>query len=92
MDNERLVEKNVRLLKALAHPVRLSIIKYLLDHTESNVNTFVRGIGVPQSTISQHLAKLRDIEIVKTRREGTEVIYLIKDDRARQLVQLLFSI
>ncbi|HPJ71838.1 MAG TPA: metalloregulator ArsR/SmtB family transcription factor, partial [bacterium] len=46
------------LLKALGHPVRLKIVDGLMSHS-CNVGEIVDGLGLPQSTVSQHLAVLR---------------------------------
>ena len=54
-----LYESNAELLKVLAHPVRLCIVKGLIERGPSNVSTMYTGLNMPQSTISQHLAKLK---------------------------------
>jgi len=60
--------------KALAHPVRLEIFD-LLSQGEKTVSEIVDAVGLPQSTISQHLAFMRRLRIVKARREGVNVYY-----------------
>lgn len=47
------------IFKALGHPVRLKIVAGLLDSDGCNVNKIVAQLKIPQSTVSQHLAKLR---------------------------------
>ncbi len=64
-------------LKALAHPVRLRIVDGLLSARECNVDKIVRGLGLPQSTVSQHLGILRSKGIVNIRREGVKVCYRV---------------
>ena len=56
-----LYESNAELLKVLAHPVRLCIVKGLIER-KSNVSTMYTGLNMPQSTISQHLAKLKALK------------------------------
>ncbi|UQZ33398.1 transcriptional regulator [Paenibacillus sp. PK3_47] len=79
------------LLKALAHPVRLCIVKGLLQKGYCNVGYMQECLHLPQSTVSQHLQKLRSSGIVKTERSGLEVNYTIADDRIRQLIQVFFK-
>ena len=57
-----LYESNAELLKVLAHPVRLCIVKGLIERGPSNVSTMYTGLNMPQSTISQHLAKLKALK------------------------------
>lgn len=79
------------LLKALAHPVRLCIVKGLLKKGYCNVGYMQECLQLPQSTVSQHLQKLRSCGIVKTDRNGLEVNYTIADERVKQLVQIFFG-
>ncbi|AFL99830.1 putative transcriptional regulator [Desulfitobacterium dehalogenans ATCC 51507] len=74
------------LLKVLAHPVRLCIVSKLLEMGESNVTSMHTCLNTPQSTISQHLQKLRSAGIVEYRRSGLEIYYKIKNQRITQLV------
>ena len=46
-------------LKVLAHPVRLSLVKIMLAKGPTNVTTMYGDLQMPQSTISQHLSKLK---------------------------------
>lgn len=92
MDNNiKRYEDASELLKALAHPVRLCIVKGLLEKKECNVTYMQECLGLPQSTVSQHLQKLRSMGIVETERNGLEVLYHVSDMRIKQLVDLLFK-
>ena len=64
--------------KGLAHPIRLQVIEYLKDK-ESNVGKLVEVLGVEQSNLSRHLTILKELGILKTRREKTTVYYSIHD-------------
>ncbi|GAA3322713.1 hypothetical protein GCM10020331_043690 [Ectobacillus funiculus] len=44
-------------LKVIAHPVRLQILQILMERGPQNVTSLYEGLGLPQSTLSQHLAK-----------------------------------
>lgn len=81
--------ETAELLKALAHPVRLCIVNGLLDKGLCNVSYMQQCLSLPQSTISQHLAKLRTAGIIEAERAGLEVHYRIKNDRIKKLIQAL---
>jgi len=77
-------------IKALAHPVRLRIVAGLLEN-ECHVKEMQEGLGLPQSTVSQHLSVLRKQKILKAERRGNEVCYRVIDPRAAEIVQLLLK-
>ncbi|EJW18927.1 metalloregulator ArsR/SmtB family transcription factor [Paenibacillus alvei] len=79
------------LLKALAHPVRLCIVKGLLDKGSCNVSFMQDCLGLPQSTVSQHLQKLRSMGIVTAHRNGLEVNYQVENEKVKQLVKAFFG-
>jgi len=79
------------MLKALAHPVRLCIVKGLIAKGECNVTHMQACLDVPQSTVSQHLQKLKSANIIIGIRSGLEISYRICDQRVVQLVNILFN-
>jgi DNA-binding transcriptional ArsR family regulator len=81
-------EKISETLKALAHPARLRIVIGLLKD-ECNVAQIQRVLGLPQSTISQHLRILKNAGIIKGRREGTKTCYRVVDVRVRKIVEII---
>lgn len=92
MDNNfKAYNQTAEILKALAHPVRLCIIKGLLQKGSCNVSFMQDCLDLPQSTVSQHLQKLRSLGIVETERNGLEIIYSVKDERIRHLIQLFLG-
>jgi ArsR family transcriptional regulator len=78
------------LLKTIGHPVRLCIIKGLLEEGECNVNKMQACLQIPQSTVSQHLGKLRDAGIIKGKRQGVEIFYRVVDEDLKKLIRVLF--
>ena len=80
------------ILKVLAHPIRLCIVKNLLDNSGSNVSHMYTCLELPQSTVSQHLQKLRAAGIIEGIRHGLEVNYKIKDQRMVKLINSIFNI
>lgn len=92
MDNNfRAYNQTAETLKALAHPVRLCIIKGLLEKGSCNVSFMQDCLDLPQSTVSQHLQKLRSLGIVETERNGLEINYSVKDVKIKQLIQLFLG-
>ena len=87
-NNYRQYEETATFLKSIAHPVRICIIMNLSRKKECNVTTMKCGLDLPQSTISTHLAVLRDIGVVETVRRGTEIFYRLRDE---QIVHLLIQ-
>jgi ArsR family transcriptional regulator len=79
------------LLKAIAHPVRLCIVRGLLEQGECNVNKIQECLQIPQSTISQHLSKLRDVGIIRGKRHGVEIFYQVVNEDLKKVVRALFA-
>ena len=77
-------------LKALAHPVRLCIVRGLIEKGGCNVCHMQECLGMPQSTTSQHLQKLRSAGIISGQRKGLEVTYKVCDQRVFELIKVLF--
>lgn len=80
------------LMKALASEHRLLILCHLVEARELPVGALVERVGLSQSALSQHLAKLRDEGLVSFRREAQTLFYRISDPRAGQVLQLLHDI
>lgn len=76
------------ILKALSHPARVEIIDRL-EKNGCNVSKIQKNIGLPQSTISQHLKILRNAGIIKSRREGTKVCYEVEIKEVRSIIRML---
>ena len=85
-----LLTAKAELLKAVAHPVRLCIVRGLLEQGECNVNKMQACLQIPQSTISQHLSKLRDTGIIKGNRHGVEIFYQVVNEDLKKVIKALF--
>jgi ArsR family transcriptional regulator len=81
-------EKGSELLKAIAHPVRMEII-VRLKSDGCNVSEIQKNLGLPQSTISQHLRILKNAGVLSNRRDGTKVCYTIEKEEVLEIVKLL---
>jgi ArsR family transcriptional regulator len=65
---------------AVGDPKRIQIL-YALHERPQNVNSLAQNLNTPQPTISRHLAILRQVALVNTRRAGTNMIYTLADPR-----------
>ena len=77
------------LMKALSNERRLLILCHLIAEGEIAVGALVSKIGVSQSALSQHLAKLRAEELVTFRRDAQTLYYRVSDERAASVLVLL---
>lgn len=78
------------LLKALAHPVRICIIRGLMNTGSCNVSYMQDCLSLPQSTISQHLQKLKALGIIKGERNGLQINYTICNQTIINVVNAMF--
>lgn len=72
--------------KALSDPNRLRLISLLLDN-EVCVHTLEVTLGMSQSAISHQLRHLRQLNLVRFRKEGRHVYYQLDDDHVRELLK-----
>jgi len=77
------------LMKALSNEHRLLILCHLIDADEMSVGELVERIGLSQSALSQHLAKLRAEGLVTFRRAAQTLHYRVCDERAASVLVLL---
>ncbi len=77
-----------RALKAISHPLRLKILCVLGDQ-EVSVQDIVERVGTSQSNISQHLAILRDKDVLRTRKDANRVYYRVSDPRTLKLIGMM---
>ena len=80
------------LMKALSNEHRLLILCHLISAEELTVGALVERIGLSQSALSQHLAKLREEGLISFRRESQTLHYRVSDPRAGQVLALLRDI
>ncbi len=72
--------KNAELYKVMANPKRLEILNNIVDN-EATVNELSKILGIRKSNTSQHLAYLRYVGLVTTRRQGKNVFYKITNPK-----------
>lgn len=84
--------KAAALMKALSNEHRLLILCHLIVENELSVGALAERIGLSQSALSQHLARLRDEGLVSFRREAQTLFYCVSDPAAARVLALLRDI
>jgi len=74
--------------KTLAHPIRIAILHTLRD-CEKSVNELTDILGISQSNLSQHLALMRQMGILKTRKQGTSIFYSVTNPKINQACDMI---
>jgi DNA-binding transcriptional ArsR family regulator len=77
-------------LSLLSNPKRLLILCHLTQG-ESSVGEIQQAVGMGQSALSQHLAKLREADIVATRRDAQTIYYRMADPETASLLNALYE-
>ena len=85
VESTDIVEK-VNVIKVLAHPIRYSIALALHREATLNVGAIQETLELPQSTVSQHISKLREARIVTASRKGTKIFYSLTNPTAKDLI------
>lgn len=91
---EKLQEKAHRaslLLKAMSNEHRLMILCQLLK-SERSVGELERIVGLSQSALSQHLARLRRDQLVKTRRSAQTIYYSLSGNEVPAIIDTLYNL
>jgi DNA-binding transcriptional ArsR family regulator len=87
----RLYEMKAGLCKTFSDARRLIIISELCQG-ERTVGELTRAVNISQTSVSRHLAVLRDRRLVRTRREGTRIHYSLSDPRIRETCRIVHQL
>jgi len=82
------VQEAAQGLRAIAHEIRLSVLCHLLD-SPMCVKDLMQATGTAQSNLSQHLAKMRMMGLLNSKKEGQRVIYSIATQELGGLIHAL---
>jgi len=85
---EKSFSEEADILKVLGHPVRLKIVAGLCSQ-ECNVKHIWECLGLPQATVSQHLALLKNKGVIEGKREGVEVRYSVVNPMVKKLIGII---
>ena len=77
----------VKIFKALGHPIRMKIVRKLRNGPLC-VCTINETVEFSQSNLSQHLKILKDAGILKSDKEGLKIMYSIKDEEVKNLLDI----
>lgn len=83
------LESTAELLKVIAHPIRLCIVNGLYIEGGCNVSHMQECLDIPQSTVSQHLSKLKAAGIIKGTKSGTEITYELVNEKIKQILKVM---
>ena len=89
--NYKELEEMAELLKVLAHPVRLCIAKGLIENGRCNVSHMQTCLDIPQSTVSQHIQKLKAAGIIEGERTGLEINYEVRNEKVKKLIKAIIE-
>lgn len=78
-------------LKAIGHEGRMMILCYL-SSGEKSVRELENLLSARQAAVSQQLARLRLEGLIVPRREGKTIYYRLADDRARQVMEVVYRL
>jgi DNA-binding transcriptional ArsR family regulator len=84
--NPERLERAANMLKAIAHPIRISIIECLEDGGKRTVTEIHRQLGIEQSTASHHLGILKDRGVLASKREGKNTWYFLKHENLKTIL------
>ena len=90
INHEKLAE-SAELLRAISHPLRIKMIKFIDENDQTNVNNIYRSLRLEQSITSQHLRTLRDSSIVQSNRNGKYIHYSLNYKKIDEVMKTLNS-
>ena len=82
---EKGLQENADLFKALAHPARLAILKYLSEQQVCITGDITEELPLSRTTVNQHLAELKRVGLILGTIEGTRTNYCIDPSRLKEL-------
>lgn len=81
-----------QILKTIANARRMMVLCKLVEHGERTVGDLAEDVGLSQSALSQHLARMREEGLVAFRRESRTLWYRIADPRTAALLGTLYDL
>ena len=79
---------HARICSAISDPHRILLLYAIAEETR-NVNGLAETVGISQSAASRHLKVLKERGLIKSQRDGSQVIYTLTDDRFLKALDLL---
>jgi len=88
LDSERL-EKASKILKAMAHPLRVAILNLLSENKKLTVSQIHQSLNIEQSTTSHHLGILKDKGVLLSERDGKNSYYFLQNNNLKHIIECL---
>ena len=79
------LQTNAELFKALAHPARLAILKYLAETKTCITGDFADELPLSRTTVNQHLTELKDAGLIICHTEGVKTYYCLNHKKICEL-------
>lgn len=79
-------------MKSLSNEARLLVLCHLSEASELSAGELTRRVGLGQSALSQHLARLRENGLVTTRKEAQTVFYRVAEPKVQRVLALLHEL
>jgi len=76
------------LFKGFADPTRVHILSLLMEREELCVTDIAEAVELSQSAISHQLRILKQMHLIKFRREGKNILYSLDDDHVKTILQM----
>jgi ArsR family transcriptional regulator len=90
-EHNKYIHDSAALLKAVGHPIRLSIILSLQDNHALTVSDLVDLLSIDQPVMSLHLGILRNCNIINAEKVGKQSIYSISNHSIKQIVSVIYN-
>ena len=87
LPNKETIEQIAELFKAFADPTRVQILSHLLRQ-ELCVGDIAEAVSLSQSAVSHQLRSLKQIHLIKYRRDGKNILYSLADDHVRTILEM----
>ena len=81
-------QKRSELFKALAHPARLAILKYLADTKTCITGDIADELPLSRTTVNQHLKELKDAGLITGTTEGVKTCYCLNLEKIKELKEM----
>ncbi|MAT39237.1 MAG: transcriptional regulator [Ectothiorhodospiraceae bacterium] len=82
----QVLERAANMLKAVSHPIRLSIMSLLDDERRMSVTEIHEELGIEQAVASHHLTIMKDRGVLESERDGRHIYYHLKFPKMTQIV------
>lgn len=83
------LENGTEVLRAIAHPIRMAMIILLHEQKQLSVTEIHEALNIEQAIASHHLRILKDRDVVKSTRDGKNILYVLKSDGFYDVVRII---